>query len=311
MEQEKQRLSIDVARLYYQSEYSQEQIAKRLGISRPTVSRLLQYAKDQGYVTIRIADPIEDVNELSKRLKDKYKLDEVQVAFSPLSDYEVSIQHIGRKAAAYLYEIIKDGDIIGVTWGRTMYTLASQLKAKTTQGVEVVQLKGGVSHSQINTYAPEIVDLFAKAYHTYARYLPLPVIFDTPELKQMVEQDRHIRRIIELGKQSNIAIFTVGTVDDDALLFRLGYLGSEEKAELQRNAVGDICSRFFDTKGQICNHEIDSRTVGISLNDLRKKEKTVLVAGGQKKVAAIKAAFAGGYANTLITDQFTAKALLE
>lgn len=311
MDKEKQRLSIDAARLYYQSDYSQQQIATRLGVSRPTVSRLLQYAKEQGYVRIHIADPLEDIGELAKRLKERYRLEQVRVAYSPLNEYEEIKKNIGRKAAAFLHEIVKDGDIIGVTWGTTMYSLACQLKGKRVQGVEVVQLKGGVSHSQSNTYAAETVHLFAKAYHTIARYLPLPVIFDNPELKRMVENDQHIRRIIELGRQANIAVFTVGTVKDDALLFRLGYLGPEEKTVLQQTGVGDICSRFFDAEGRICNEAINSRTVGIELADLRHKESSILVAGGERKIAAIQAALAGGYANILITDQFTAKALLE
>ena len=311
MDQEKQRLSIDAARLYYQSDYSQQQIAERLGVSRPTVSRLLQYAKDQGYVLIQIADPLEDVGELAKRLKERYGLEQVRVAYSPLNEYEEINKHIGRLGAIYLNEIVKDGDIIGVTWGRTMHSLACQLKAKMVHGVEVVQLKGGVSHSRNNTYAVDIVNLFAKAFHTVARYLPLPVIFDSAEVKEMVEKDYHIGCIMEMGRQANIAVFTVGTVKDDALLFRLGYLGEAEKEELQRTGVGDICSRFFDAQGKICNQKINSRTVGIDLDELKNKEKSILVAGGIRKIAAIQAALAGGYANILITDQFTAKTLLE
>lgn len=311
MDQEKQRMSIDAARLYYQSDYSQQQIADRLGVSRPTVSRLLQYAKEQGYVVIRIADPLEDVGELAKRLKKRYGLSQVRVAYSPLNEYDEINKHIGRLGATFLNEIVKDGDIIGVTWGTTMYELACQLKNKMVQGVEVVQLKGGVSHSRSNTYAAEIVHLFAKAFHTVARYLPLPVIFDSAELKKMVEEDHHIRSIIEMGRQANIAVFTVGTVKDDALLFRLGYLGPEEKKELQRTGVGDICSRFFDAQGKICNTKINNRTVGIDLDELKNKEKSILVAGGERKIPAIQAALAGGYGNILITDQYTAKALLE
>lgn len=311
MDEEKQRLSIDAARLYYQSDYSQQQIAERLGVSRPTVSRLLQYAKEQGYVVIKIADPLEDVGVLAKRLKERYSLEQVRVAYSPLNEYEEINKHIGRLGAIFLHEIVKDGDIIGVTWGTTMYSLACQLKSKMVHGVEVVQLKGGVSHSRSNTYAAEIVNLFAKAFHTVARYLPLPVIFDSAELKQMVEADQHIRCIIDMGRHANIAVFTVGTVKDNALLFRLGYLGDEEKVQLQRTGVGDICSRFFDDHGNICNQEINSRTVGIDLEELKKKEKSILVAGGERKIAAIQAALVGGYANMLITDQFTAKALLE
>ncbi|MNJ42435.1 Deoxyribonucleoside regulator [compost metagenome] len=192
-----------------------------------------------------------------------------------------------------------------------MHKVALQLRHKQLRGVEVVQLKGGVSYSRANTFAAETVHLFAEAYDTVARYLPLPVIFDSISLKQMVEEDRHIQRIIQLGKQANVAVFTVGTVQEDALLFRLGYFSEEEQRLLQCRGAGDICSRFFDADGNIVSEEINDRTVGIDLPDLRRKEKSVLVAGGQGKLAAIRAALHGKYPNVLVTDQFTAQALLD
>ncbi|MWV42402.1 MarR family transcriptional regulator [Paenibacillus sp. HJL G12] len=310
MDNEKQRLSIEAARLYYQSDFSQQDIAQRLGVSRPTVSRLLQFAKEQGYVRIDIVDPHEDLNILSQQLQNKYGLDTAQVCYSPLNTYEEIKKHITKQTAEYLHETIQDKDIIGVTWGTTMHAVAQQLQPKTVKGVEVVQLKGGVSHSHVNTYAAETVNLFAEAFQTVARYLPLPVIFDNIALKRIVEEDRHINRIIELGKQANVAVFTVGTVKEDALLFRLGYFNEEEQKLLKKYGAGDICSRFFDQEGKICSDEINNRTVGIDLHELRKKEKSILVAGGQRKVEAIQAALAGKYANILVTDQFTAQALL-
>ncbi|MED4582705.1 sugar-binding transcriptional regulator [Brevibacillus choshinensis] len=311
MDSEKQRLSIEATKLYYQFDYSQQEIADRLGVSRPTVSRLLQHAKEQGYVRIEIIDPREDVNALAKALQDQYRLDTALVCYSPLNEYEEIKKSISKKAASFIQEVVKDGDIIGVTWGTTMHEIGLQLEPKPVRGVEVVQLKGGVSHSQVNTYAMEIVNLFADAFHTVARYLPLPVIFDNLAVKEMVEKDRHIGRIIELGKQANIAVFTVGSVKEDSLLFRLGYFNQEEQEQLRRTGAGDICSRFFDEKGNICSEEINNRTVGIDLPELRKKEKAILVAGGQRKIEAIRAALAGGYANILITDQFSAQALVQ
>ncbi|MCM3289164.1 sugar-binding transcriptional regulator [Paenibacillus sp. MER 180] len=311
MDHDKQRLSIEAARLYYLSDYSQMDIAAKLGVSRPTVSRLLQYAKEQGFVRIDIVDPLEDLDALGARLRHRYGLDTALVCYSPVNEYKEIQKHISKRAAEYLAETVQDTDIIGVTWGRTMHAVAQQLQQKQVRGVEVVQLKGGISHSHVNTYAAETVNLFASAFHTIARYLPLPVIFDSVALKQMVEEDRHIRRIIQLGKQANIAVFTVGTVNDDALLFQLGYFSSEEKKLLQSRGVGDICSRFFDAEGRICSEGINDRTVGIDLPDLREKDKSILVAGGQRKIDAIRAALVGKYANILVTDQFTAQALLQ
>ncbi|MEF2965870.1 sugar-binding transcriptional regulator [Paenibacillus sp. M1] len=307
---DRQRLSIEAARLYYLHDYSQQEIAVKLEVSRPTVSRLLQYAKERGYVRIELVDPLEDLVVLGEELKRKYSLDTVFVCYSPVNEYTEIQKHIGKKAAEYIHETVKDSDIIGVTWGTTMYSVARQLQPKQVKGVEVVQLKGGVSHSHVNTYAAEIVNLFAEAFHTAPRYLPLPVIFDSIEVKQLVEKDRHIKRIIELGRQANIAVFTVGTIKDDPLLFRLGYFSDEERELLQRKGAGDICSRIFDAGGNICIEEINNRTVGIELAELRNKEKAILVAGGQQKHDAIHAALTGKFANILVTDQYTAKALL-
>ncbi|MGG1876141.1 sugar-binding transcriptional regulator [Paenibacillus cisolokensis] len=311
MDYDKQRLCIEAARLYYLSDFSQQDIADRLGVSRPTVSRLLQHAKEQGYVRIQIIDPQDDLDALGERVRKKYALDQVLISYSPVNEYREIQKHIGKKAADYIHDIVKDNDIIGVTWGTTMHAVATQLQHKAVRGVEVVQLKGGVSHSHVNTYAADIVNRFAEAFHTAARYLPLPVIFDRVELKRMVDEDRHIQRILELGRQANIAVFTVGTVKEDALLFRLGYLTKEEQHLLQEIGAGDICSRFFDAQGRICSEDINNRTVGMELEELRQKETSMLVAGGQRKLIAIKAALVGGYANTLVTDQYTAEALLQ
>lgn len=310
MEDEKQKLSIEAARLYYLNDYSQQEIAAKLELSRPTVSRLLQYAKERGYVRIDIVDPLEDLAVLGQKLKEKFSLDTVIVCYSPVNEYKEIQKQISRKAADYIHETVQDNDVIGVTWGTTMYSIARQLQPKQVKHVEVVQLKGGVSHSHVNTYAAETVNLFAEAFHTVPRYLPLPVIFDSLEVKQLVENDRHIKRIIELGRQANIAVFTVGTTKDDPLLFRLGYFTAEEQELLQRTGAGDICSRIFDSAGNICIEEINNRTVGIELEELRKKEKAILVAGGQQKHDAIRAALTGKFANVLVTDQYTAQALL-
>lgn len=307
----KQELSVEVARLYYQSDYSQQQIASQLGISRPTISRLLKYAKEKGYVTINIVDPFADLDKLAYKLKEKYGLNDARVAFSSKSDYASIIECVSKLGAEYLEETVKNGDIIGVSAGTTIHEVAKRLLPQNAKEVEVVQLQGSITHSGVNTYATEIVSIFAESFQAVPRYLPLPIIFDNPTIKQMVEKDRHIKNTMEIGMEANVAIFTVGNVEDRALLFRSGYLNESEKTILQQNSVGDICSRFFDENGEICNEHIDSRTIAVSLDALKEKEKSILVAGGEHKVKAIKGVLKGKIANVLITDQYTAKQLLE
>ena len=311
MTRDRDKLSINVAKLYYRSEYSQQRIAEELGISRPSVSRLLQYAKDKGYVKIQIMDPVEDMSNMEQMLVEKYHLHEVRIASSTINDENEIKKYIGIKAAEYLDSIVQDGDIIGVGWGTTLYDMSCSLLPRVLKGSQIVQLEGGVTHSKWRNYAKDILENFSNNYSTIAQYLPLPVVFGSREVKEMVDQDRHIKRVVEMGSHANIAVFGVGTVRPNALFFRLGYTDQEEQTRIQQIAVGDICSRFFDADGRICNKELDARTVGITLDELRNKEHSIMIAGGEAKVPAIRAALKGHYANVFITDQFTAKELLK
>ncbi len=311
MDREKLSKVIEAAKLYYLLDYNQNEIAKILGVSRPTVSRLLQQAKSDGIVQINITDPTENVENLADQLENKFNLKKVVVASIPQYENHILKNYLGEKAALFLDEIVKDEDIIGVTWGTTLYHIAVELKRKFVKNVKVVQLKGGVSLAETNTYASEILYLFGKAYNTTPHNLPLPAIVDHVVVKQAMEADRHIRKILELGKQANIALFTIGPIKTDSLLFQLGYFTDSDLESLYGKAVGDICSRFFDKDGKVCNQSLNERTLGIDLEDLKKKEHSILVAGGPNKIEGIYGALKGGYANVLITDQFTAQFLLD
>jgi deoxyribonucleoside regulator len=310
MEEDKLRKVIEAAKLYYQLDYSQSEIAERLGISRPTVSRLLQLAKTEGIVQITISDPTEEIATLAIKLREKFQLKHVEIAFMPYNENSIGKKYIGEAAANYIHKIVKDNDIIAVSWGTTLYQVACQLQRKSVKDVVVLQLNGGVSYSEVNTYASEIIQLFGNAFHVNPHFLNLPAILDHILVKQAIQSDRHIRKVLELGKQSNIAIFTSGVPTNDSVLIQTNYFTKDEIDVIKSKAVGDICARYFDEKGNICLENLNARTIGIELADLKGKEHAILVAGGTTKVNAIYGALCGKYANTLITDQFTAKALL-
>src|SRR5699024_4442260 len=158
MDLQKNKDSIRVAKLYYEDSLSQEAIAQKLNISRPTVSRLLNHAKEHGFVKVTIEDPYQDAESLASLLKAKYQLK----------------------------------DYIGISWGKTMYQVSQFLQSTHLKDIGVIQLKGGISFSHIDTRSHQILERFAQAYNATPRDLPLPVIFDVKEVKQMVEKDRHI-----------------------------------------------------------------------------------------------------------------------
>ncbi|MBY9080295.1 sugar-binding transcriptional regulator [Paenibacillus sp. HN-1] len=302
---------IDIARMYYQLDYSQQEIADKLGISRPTVSRFLQQAKEEGIVKITVSSPDEDKEELGERLERRFRLNKAVVVSVPQYEDAVVKKYLGEAAAKYVHQTVKDGDIIGTTWGTTLYEVALNLQDKWVKNVKVVQLNGGVSHSQTNTYAYEIVQLFGRAFHTMPYFIHLPALVDNPLVKQAIESDRHIRNILELGKKANIAIVTVGSPTEDSVLINANYFSKEDLAIIHERGVGDICSRYIDLSGKICSELFNQRTIGIDLNELKHKEQSILVAGGIRKVDGIYGALKGKYMNVLITDQFTARYLLD
>ena len=67
-----------VARLYYEEDRNQSEIAGMFGISRPMVSKLLKEAKELGVVTIRIAVPGNgapgETEDVLSRLRQRYGL---------------------------------------------------------------------------------------------------------------------------------------------------------------------------------------------------------------------------------------------
>ncbi|WP_337020766.1 sugar-binding transcriptional regulator [Mammaliicoccus sciuri] len=311
MDLQKNKDSIKIAKLYYQEGLSQEAIAKKLNISRPTISRLLNHAKNQGFVTIKIDDPYQDAESLASLLKAKYNLKDCVVEHASYNDYSNIQTAIGKKTAEYLKKIVKSGDNIGISWGKTMYQVSQYLEQSHFKDIGIIQLKGGISFSDVDTRSHQILERFAQAYNATPRDLPLPVIFDVKEVKDMVEKDRHIKSILDQGRQVDVAIFTVGTVRDSSLLFKLGFLSEEEKERLKKSAVGDICSRFYNSKGEVADEAINNRTIGIELDALKGIEHSVLVAGGEHKIASIRGALEGKLSNILITDQYTAQALLD
>ncbi|WP_125768846.1 sugar-binding transcriptional regulator [Companilactobacillus furfuricola] len=310
MQNKKTATALKICHLYYDDGLSQNEIAKIIGISRPTVSRLLQYSHETGLVKIEIADPATDLDVLSKQLETKYNLKKVLIAYDISDNYAAINEKIGQLAAEYLDEIVQNGYSIGISWGKTINAVANNLKTSEKSNIKVVQLKGSVASSDMNNFATEILEKFGKAFQTNAINLPLPVIFDNATTKQIVLEDRFIKKIIDEGKKTNIALFTCGTVRNDALLFNLGYLNQKEITQLQKNSVGDVMSRFITKDGKIANQTINDRTVGSDLDELKNKDYSILVAGSMKKVSSIKGALAGNYANVLITDYGVAQKLL-
>ncbi|APT92175.1 RNA polymerase sigma70 [Corynebacterium phocae] len=310
----KDEQSLQAAKLYYESGMSQAEVAAEIGVSRPTVAKLLAYAKERGFVVIEVRDPREQGSSLTESLLDiygSYGLANVRISQTTAKNPEAVTKELGRIGALVLEDLVEDGFLVGVSWGATMYAVAKALKHRSHTGVEIVQLKGGLSYTKRSTNDLETINRFCAAFDAFARTLPLPVIFDNVEVKQTVESDRHIASVLEMGRQTDVVVFTVGSVNPDSLPLNMGYLSDDEFELITGRAVGDACSRFFTATGEVAVPSVDERTVGISLEELSTRPTKLLVAGGLEKAQAIDTALKMGLATHLVIDNATASKLVE
>jgi deoxyribonucleoside regulator len=193
-----------------------------------------------------------------------------------------------------------------------MQELVRHLRPRRIKDAVVVQLIGGIARADYDTHASEIVQKVAEQYRAIPYLLPVPAIVDDSRVKQALVSDRNIGRVLELGRQAEIAVFSVGRLDHGCLMCRAEYFQKYEvDALLDKQAVGDIISRIVTESGAVCSVELDERTVGIDLEDLKKKPYSIAVAGGLEKLPVIRAGLLGGYFNVLITDEQVAVRLLE
>lgn len=302
--------AVEISKLYYLDGATQAEIAKKLHLSRPTISRALQFARDNQIVKIQVSDPLSDLSDLREQVKERYHLDEVVIATPDGDGTAATLDALGAAAAKYLEEVVVDNDTLGISWGQTLAAVARHLQPSARKNIRAVYLKGTVANSTHNNYVVEVTKAFNRCFHTQAQILPLPVIFENKDVKEMVVKDRFINEILMAGRQATVDLFTVGTTEPDATLFELGYLSDQQITQLQKESVGDIISQFVDEKGKIVDEDLTARTVALPLNELKNTRQSILIAGGMNKLKPIKAALAGRYANVLVTDVAVAQHLI-
>jgi len=307
----KSTVLVEAAKLYYEHQLSQLEISKKLGISRPTVSRLLQQARNTGIVKIEITDPSEVGTQLESALVDKFKLKKVVVVPNDTDDTKIIKKRLGKAAVLLVDQLISDGSILGISWGTTMQEVARQVRNRRVKDMVVVQLNGGISRAELDTHASEIAKTIGERYKAIPYLMPLPAIVDNSNLKKVILSDKNISYTLELGRKADISLFTIGSFGFDSILVKANYFEPDDVNDLLKSgAVGDICSRIIKADGTICSKELNKRTIGIELAELKKKQFSIAVAGGKDKLSAIQAGLNGKWFNSLITDEWIATELL-
>lgn len=303
---------VRAARMYYEQDLSQEQIARTLGKSRPTISRMLAAAREQGIVHIDIRIPLDRAEKLERALTQRFGLADCRVVVAPRGDLG-SVDHLGRMAADYIQLVLQDGMTLGVSNGRTLASTAKYLEPKRALHLDVVQIIGALGNEDAAIDGPDIARALAGAYDARCHYLHVPLLVDDARMRNMLMRDRRVSQVLHMAAEADVALLGVGTQDpgDRSPLFR-GFLSDEEVAAIrQAGGVGHICGEHYSATGQRLSIDVNDRIVGIGLASLANIQRVIAVAGGVIKAPAIAAGIRGGYFDTLITDDRAAARMLQ
>lgn len=310
------RLMVRVARMYYERSMSQSAIAEQLGLSQPTVSRLFKRAKDEGVIRITVNTPQGIYTDLEEKVIDKYNLrDAIVVDTMREDDEKVIMRELGTTAAYYVESAIQQNEVIGLSsWSSTLLALVDTLHPVPRKpGVQVLQILGGVGNPSAEVHANHLTARLADLVEGTAVFLPAPGIVGSEAARQVLLDDAYVRQAVELFDQVTLALVGIGAVKPSSLLAASGNIFSQEELDLlhANRAVGDILLHFFDQDGKPVKTFLDNRVVSMGLEQLRKVERAIAVAGGRRKYEAIRGALRGRWINILITDRFTAERLVQ
>lgn len=310
----KKQLMVDVSKMYYNYGMSQKEIAAELGISRGYVCQLMDQARKYGIVEIKINDLSDRDTDLERHVKELFGLEKVKIVDNKrFRDRTFLTSEVIREACNYIESIIKCNMIVAYTWGSTIYEVSTKMRKRADiKNVTSIQLSGGTTNLEKKIYTAEISSNIAAAYNGTPLFIPLPVLVQSAEIRKAIYSDSIMNQTLNISKQADIALFTVGSFGEENILYRGGYIDSDSIRRLmQKNAVGDICCHFIDQYGEVCDQELDDRTISIDLEDFAKIKKKVCIAMGPNKVKALLGALRKNYVDALITDDQTMQSVLK
>jgi DNA-binding transcriptional regulator LsrR (DeoR family) len=298
--------------LYHHRNLTQEQIGHELGLSRPTVARLLRQAIETGLVTVTLRPDLLRRAEISERLSQQFGLREVFVAPTASTDSDAdALRAVGKLGALYLEANVKADQILAVAWGRTLFEVARALADHPVRGLVVAQSFGGLNSGESFNHS-RVTSLVAEKFHARVYHLYVPAIVATRELRDVLVSDSGIRAALEVARQASCFMAGIGLLGTSAAIVESGFLDLPTLYRLKaRGAVGDISARYFDLQGQRIEGDVEDRIIGLSWEDLSKLENIVAVACGPEKTEAILGALRTGLLDVLITDDRTANSLVK
>ncbi len=292
-----------VARLHYVQDVSQVDIARQMGLSTATISRLLKRARDEGIVRIEVVDFVSP-DLLGAQVAARLGLRAVRVIDAPAPALPAAL-------AAPLAALLADdppaaGAAIAIGWGRAIRAvLGSGLPPLS--GVTVVPATGGLQQHEPHFQINEFVRIAAAQTGGVPLFLHAPNIA-APGSRDLFLADPAIAAVTAIWDRLDTAILGIGlppaVTPPEASVATAAELGLTE-------AAGDVVRHYFDAGGRLIDWEGEARMIAVSPEQLRRARLVIGVAAGPAKAQAIIGATRAGLVNALVTDAATAQALLD
>ncbi len=308
--------------LYYRRGKSQKDIAKAVGVSAATVSRLLKRAFDDGLVRVELDLPRRE--ELESGLIERFGLrDAVVIAAGGRGDLK---EELGAAAAVYFEKIAASGLRIGLSCGFTLYQTIRQLRERRFRDLALYPLSGESTLRQVDLFPNTLVGMMAAKYRPHVKAFALPVqhllsLREIERERRRLLRDPDIRTIYEAAQSVDIALVGIGMIGEQTPGFcsLAESYGVSVKRLRQLGVVGEINYQPFDAAGRIVDRPelrvLMRRILSVGGDRLqalsrRPDRYVVAIAGGRAKLEAVRGAVAGHFMNVLVTDEDVATQLL-
>lgn len=295
------------ANLYYVEGMTQEEIAAKLGLSRIAVTRMLKKARDDGLVQITVKKPMPELYRLGLELEKRYRL-KVAIVAPTREGAQERMESVGMAGAQLLERLITPGCRIGVAWSATVSAILPFIRKTSIKPERINELAG----TYLATNVPYVVSWpLAEKFGVPVESIPMPVLVRSGHVKEMMIQEPAIGSALESAAKVDLALVGLGNISRDSSIMRTGYIGEEQLEEFSaKGAVGDILMRYFDASGNYIPMSFEDKTVSLEWEKILKLPFVITLAFGREKLDAIAGALAGGILHGLVTDRWTAEALL-
>ncbi len=309
-----EQLAVRIARCYYELGLTQQQIAAELGIGRARVIRLLSEARARGVVTININSPLLENVELAERMAKRFSLTWCEIVLSYAETEEQQTLDVARGACECADRYLRDNITIGVGWGETLREFAKQLKSPKylkagLKNLVVSSLIGNLSRrSTLDQF--EATTELAGNLGAECWYFPGPIVCDSQASHDVLVRQPDFKEAYQRACASDLALVSIGGMQN-ATMQRAGVVGDDATTSMRESgAVGNFLGYYIDAQGDVLQHEINQRVLGVQQQDYLSINQRIMISAGSSKVEALSAVLKKGLVTALITDQSTARALL-